>query len=154
MSRLVRSTTEGQEALAAATAETLLQVRGVTTQKASLAYFRLSADQEATTEIENISWRLLYQSTDGTFTGATEVPGDPDDPTPALTMFHSSAGEPTPGTVIDEGEIPANGETFTYLADGDGIGLDNATTSRIGLEVTASVICNAKASWGWRIDAA
>lgn len=154
MSRLVRSTTEGQEALAAATAETVLQARGVTTAKFELAQFRLSGDQEPTTEVENISWRLLYQTTDGTATGATELQADPDDPTPALTCFHSFSAEPSAGTVIDEGEIPANGEVALYNAEGDGIFLENATSSRIGLEVTASATVNVRASWSWRVVAA
>lgn len=154
MSRAVSSTTEGQEALVAATAETVLQARGVTTVKYELAEVSLGGDQEPTTEVENISIRLLYQTTDGTFTGATEVPDDPDDPTPSITLFHSSAGEPSAGNVIIETEIPANGEFYRYWAEGDGPKLDNATTSRIGLEVTASATVNVRASWKWRPVAA
>jgi hypothetical protein len=154
MSHLISSTTEGEEALAAATAETILQVRGVTTQKVELAEVSLAGDQEATTEIENINWRILYQSTDGTATGATEVPQNPDDPTPAITLFHSFTAEPTAGNVIAEGEIPANGELYRYWADGEGPTLDNATTSRIGLEATASIIVNVKAYWRWRVVSA
>lgn len=154
MSNLVRITTEGEEALASATAETVLQVRGVTTVKWELAELSFGGDQEVTTEIENIQWRLLYQSTDGTATGATEVAGEPDDPTPALTGFHSFSAEPTAGTVIAEGEIPANGEFYRYWADGDGPKIDNATTSRIGLELTSSAVVNIKAYMAWRPTAA
>lgn len=151
---LIRSTTEGEEALAAATAETILQARGVTTAKYELGELTFGGDQEPTTEVENIRWRLLYQTTDGTATGATEVPDEPDDPTPAITLFHSFTAEPTAGNVIASGEIAANGEVYRYWAEGDGPKLDNATTSRIGLEVTASAVVNVEASWGWRVRSA
>lgn len=151
MSRLIRSTTEGEEAVTSATAETILGIRGVTTLKTELAEFSLSGDQEPTTSVGNIQWRLLYQSTDGTATGATELQSDPDDPTPALTCFRHYTAEPTASTVIAEGEIPANGEVYRYWADGEGPIVDSATTSRIGLECTSSVSINVKAHWAWRI---
>jgi hypothetical protein len=154
MSHLTRHTTEGSEALAAATAETLIQARGVTTVKYELAYFRVSCDQQPTTEVEDVGWRLLYQTTDGTASAATELQGDPDDQAAALTTFHSFSAEPTAGTVIDEGFFPANGSEFLYKAVGDGIILDSATTSRIGLELTASAVVNARGSFGWRVDSA
>lgn len=154
MSRLIRHTTEGSEALAASTAETVVQARGVTTAKFELALAYVSTDQQPTTELETVGWRLLYQTTDGTGSAATELQADPDDPTPAITAFHSFSAEPTPGTVIAEGFFPANSGEMQYLAIGDGIFLDNATTSRIGLELTASAIVNARAGFGWRVAAA
>lgn len=153
MSRLIRHSTEGSEALASATAETLVQARGVTTLKFELAKVTVSTDQQPTTEVENVAFRLLYQTTDGTATGATELAGDPDDPTPALTAFHSFSAEPTAGTVIEEGFFPANGMWEMYWAEGDGPVLDSATTSRIGLEVNASAVVNARAAFAWRIAA-
>lgn len=147
-------TTEGSEALAAATAETVLQVRGVTTQRVEIAEVRASCDQQPTTELENVAYRLLYQTTDGTATGATEVAGDPADPAPALTGFHSFTAEPTAGNVVDEGFIPANGELYLYWAQGEGPVVDDATSSRIGLELTASAVVNARAKFRWRILAA
>jgi hypothetical protein len=147
-------TTEGSEALAASTAETVLQVRGVTTLRVELAEVEFSCDQQPTTELENVGYRLGYQTTDGTATGATEVAGDPVDPTPALTGFHSVSAEPTMGSVIKEGFIPANGEKSWYWAQGEGPIIDDATTSRIGLELTASAIVNARASFKWRVIAA
>lgn len=154
MSRVVRITTEGEEAVAAATAETLLQFRGVTTLKMEVFEIALSADY--TTDATGVvSWRLLYQSSDGTATGATEVPGDPDDPAPAITGFHSFSAEPSASTVIMEGIFNCNGGSdYRYYADGDGISIDNATSSRIGLEVTSDKACNMKATLGLRIGAA
>ena len=147
-------TTEGSEAIASATAETVLQLRGVTTLRAEIAEMVVSTDQQPTTEVENVAWRLLYQTTDGTATGATEVAGDPVDPTPALTGFHSFSAEPTAGSVIIEGFFPANqGERF-YWAQGEGPVIDDATSSRIGLELNASAALNARAALRWRVLAA
>lgn len=154
MSRVVRITTEGEEAVAAATAETLLQFRGVTTLKVEVFEVSLAADY--TTDATGVvSWRLMYQSTDGTGSGATEVAGDPDDPTPAITGFTSFSAEPTPSTVIMEGIFNCNGGSdYRYYAEGDGVYLDNATSSRIGLEVSSDKACNMKATLGVRIGAA
>jgi hypothetical protein len=146
-------TTEGSEALAAATAETVLQVRGVTTQRVELAEVIVSTDQQPTTEIENVAWRLLYQTTDGTATGATELPGDPTDPAPALTGFHSFSAEPTAGGVILEGFFAANQGERLYWAQGEGPVVDDATSSRIGLELNASAVVNARATFRWRVIA-
>lgn len=153
MSRLVRFTTEGEEAITTA-AETLLQVRGVTTSKWEVAELSVSADYE-TDGTEIVLWDLLYQTTDGTATGGTEVPGDPDDPTPAITVFNSFTAEPTAGSVICSGHFNANGgEAVRYWADGDGPAIDNATSSRIGLRVTSTIACNAQASMALRVVAA
>lgn len=154
MSRIVRITTEGEEAIAAATAETLLQFRGVTTLKAEICLMRVAADY--TTDATGVvSWGLYYQSTDGTATGATEVAGDPDDPTPALTGFHSFSAEPTLSTEIECGMFNCNGGSDGfYFAEGDGISIDNATSSRIGLTVNSDKACNVRAILGVRIFAA
>lgn len=156
MSRLVRITAEAEEAVASATVETLLQVRGVTTAKFELAYVTVTADQEATTEIEIGFVEVLYQTSDGTATGATEVPGDPDDPTPQITGFHSFTGtEPTSGSFIDGGHIPlSGGEWSRYWAEGDGPSIDNATSSRIGVRIITSAAINCYAAIGLRVMAA
>lgn len=139
-------TTEAEEAVAAATAETILQIRGVTTLKGEIFEISLSGDYEATTELETMRVRVLYQTTDGTFTGATEVPGEPDDPTPAWTTFHSSAGEPSAGNVLIDEQVPANGTFYKYWDDGQSpLTIDNATSNRIGIEVTSTVACNVSA---------
>lgn len=148
-------TTEAEEAVAAATAEHVLQIRGVTTLKGEIFEISVSGDYEATTELETIRIRVAYDTTDGTFTGATEVPGEPDDPTPAWTTFHSSAGEPTVGSVLIDVQIPANGEFYRYWDDGQSpLKLDNATSSRIGIEVTSTVACNVSAYARVRPEAA
>jgi hypothetical protein len=154
MSRLITFTSEGEEAVTTAT-ETIVQARGVTTLVPELAEVSGSCDQEATTEIEVALWEVLYQTTDGTATGATEVPGHPGDPTPALTGFHSFTAEPNAGSIIPTGHAPQpGGEFYRYWADGDGPQLDDATTSRIGLRVTATLAGNVVGAMRWRIVAA
>ena len=154
MSRLIRVTTEGEEAVSAATAETLVQIRGVTTLKLEVCEISLSADY--TTDATGVvSWQLLYQTSDGTGSGATEVIGDPDDPTSAVTGFNSFSAEPSSGTVIAEGMFNVNGGSdYRYWAEGDGIYIDNATSSRIGLVANSDKACNMKAYMGVRISAA
>lgn len=153
MSRTVRITTEGEEAVAATTAETLLQFRGVTTLKVEVFEISLSADY--TTDATGVvSWSLVYQSTDGTGSGATEIPGDPDDPSPAITGFTSFSAEPTTSSTIMEGMFNVNGGSdYRYYAEGDGITIDSATSSRIGLAINSDKACNMKATLGLRIMA-
>ncbi len=146
MAHKVRITSEGEEAVASATVETLAQARGVTTGKYECVGAVVSFDLEQTTEQEVAFIEIGYQTTDGTATGATEVAADPDDPTPALTGFHSFSAEPTKGTVFAQRHVPLSGGTAeVYLAAGDGNFLDSATTSRIGVWVTTSAACNAAA---------
>jgi len=154
VSRVVRITTEGEEAVAATTAETLLQFRGVTTLKVEVFEIALSADY--TTDATGVvSWSLLYQSSDGTGSGATEIAGDPDDPTPAITGFTSFSAEPSTTSTIMEGIFNCNGGSdYRYYAEGDGITLDSATSSRIGLVVNSDKACNMKATLGVRIMSA
>jgi hypothetical protein len=151
MSRIIRITTEGEEAVSAATVETLLQFRGVTTLKLEVCELSISADY--TTDATGIvSWLLGYQSTDGTGSGASEIPGDPDDPTPAITGFTSFSAEPTPSSTVLESHFNCNGgEVYRYYAEGDGITLDNATSSRLGLSVNSDKACNMKATLGLRV---
>jgi hypothetical protein len=153
VSRIIRITTEGEEAVSAATLETLLQYRGVTTLKLEICVMRLAADY--TTDATGVvSWQLQYQSSDGTATGCTEVSGDPDDPTPAITGFRHFTAEPTPGTGIESGMFNCNGGSdYFYYAEGDGIALDNATSSRIGLSLTSDKACNIRGMLGLRVMA-
>jgi len=154
VSRLVRICTEGEEAVSAATAETLLGFRGVTTLKVEIAEIALSADY--TTDATGVvSWRLLYSSSDGTATGCTESSGDPDDPTPAITGFRHYTAEPTASTEIMGGIFNCNGGSdYRYYAEGDGVALDNATSSRLSLEVTSDKACNMRGTLAVRIMAA
>lgn len=150
MANLTRITTEGENAVAAATLETVLQARGITTAKYELAEMHITSDYP-TDPTGVVYWYLAYQSTDGTATGCTEVPSEPDDPTPALTGFRAFTVEPTPGNLFASGHFNVNGgQDSRYWAEGDGEGLDNATTSRIALVVTSDKACNVAADLAFR----
>lgn len=139
-------TTEGEEALAAATAETILQLRGATTTKAKLIEIGVSFDGTSPTA-EPVRIRVLRQTTDGTATGASEEKDDPDDPTAGCTGFHSFTAEPTAGGVLRDFELHPAGLPFVLQWPlGREPVLDDATTSRVGIECTAPAVVNAT---GW-----
>lgn len=142
------ATTEAEEALAAATTETLLQLRGATTVKARVVEWGVSFDGVSATA-EPVRIRLLRQTTDGTGTGASEVLWDPDAPTAAVTAFHSFTAEPTAGDVLAEYDVhPQTGIVIQYPLGREPV-IDNAATSRIGIDATAAATVNASAYIVW-----
>jgi hypothetical protein len=144
-------TTEGEEALAAATAETVLQLRGATTTKAKLRQWSISFDSTSATA-EPVLVRLLRQTTDGTGTGATEAKWDPDSPAAACTGFHTfSSTEPTSGDILEEHLVYPGGVPLIvqYPQDGFEPTLDDAATSRIGITVNAPASVNVVATLVW-----
>lgn len=143
-------TTEGEEALAAATAETLLQIRGSSSVKTKLIAWGVSFDSTSATA-EPVLVRLARQTTDGTATGASEVKNDPDDPAALVTTFHSFSAEPTLGDVLEEYDIYPGGIPFVMQYPlGDEPVIDSDTTSRLAIVVTAPAIVNAVAWMRWR----
>jgi hypothetical protein len=142
-------TTEGEEALAAATAETLVQLRGVTTAKLSIVAWGVSFDGISGTDAPVVV-DLLFQTTDGTASAATEVSLNPDQPTALATGFHSFSAEPTPGGIIESYEIHPQGGLFVreYPPGREPV-VTNATTSRIGIRATAPAAVNAVAWIQW-----
>lgn len=142
-------TTEAEEALAAATAETILQLRGATTVKAKIIEWGISFDGVSATEAP-VQVRLLRQTTDGTATGASEVVWDADNPTANCTGFHSFTAEPTAGDVLAHYEIhPQGGSLVIQYPLGREPTLDNATTSRIAIEANAPAVVNCTAYLVW-----
>lgn len=136
-------TTEGEEALAATTLETLVQVRGHAGGKSQLIEWGIGFDATAA---GTALVQLMRQTTDGTATAATEVLWDPDDPAASVTGFHSFTAEPTAGEVFAQYEVPENGgQIIMQYPLGREPRLDSATTSRIGLTATATQACNAVA---------
>lgn len=154
MSDLIRITTESEEAIASATIETVLQVRGLTTIRLELAEVHLTTDY-ATDATKFGLVLVVYQTSDGTATGCTEVAADPNDPTPIMTGFRHFTAEPTLGNAVCHGNFNLNGGEFArYWAEGDGPKIDKATSSRIGITLTADAACNATAEMAFRIVAA
>lgn len=145
-------TTEGEEALAAATAETLLIVAGATSRKGRILAFELSFDG-VTSGAEPVQGRIRRgnSASQGTSTAATEEKHDPDDPTAALTGFHSFTAEPTyTGQPLREFEVhPQGGQYGDKITVPGPWVLDDATNSFIGLVVTAPATVNVLASVQW-----
>lgn len=144
-------TTEGEEALAAAASETLVQLRGVTTAKARIVAWGVSFDG-VTAGDAPIVVDLLFQTTDGTATGATEVSLNPDEPAALVTGFHSFTAEPTAGGIIESYEVhPQAGMVIREYPPGREPMITNATSSRIAIRATtpAAVSPNAVAWIQW-----
>lgn len=145
MASVFAATTEGEEAIVGTTTETLLQLRGSTVVKTKVIAWGVSFDS-ATAADAPVVVRLLFQTTDGTASAATEVPLDPDNPTANTTAFHTFTAEPTAGGVVESHEVFAQGgNLIREYPPGREPTLDNATTSRIGIDVTAPTGCNALA---------
>lgn len=141
-------TTEGEEALAAATAETLLQLRGATTVKAKIIEWGVSFDGVSVTA-EPVRVRVLRQTSDGTGSAATEAKWDADDPAAGCTGFHSFSAEPAAGEVLVDMEVHPQAGVLIQYPLGREIILDDAATSRLGIEVTAPAVVNAVGHLVW-----
>lgn len=149
MPAVYSATTEGEEALAAATAETLLALIGATTTKAKLIEWGVSFDGTSSTAAPVVV-RLVRATVDGTGTAATEKPWDPDAPTAAVQAKHSYTAEPTKESqALIEVEVhPQGGVSFQYPLGREPI-IDNATGSILCIEATAPAIVNALAYMVW-----
>lgn len=148
MASVYSVTTETEEALST-TVETVLQLRGATTVKAKVIEWGISFDSTSATA-EPVRVRLLRQTTDGTGTGASEVAWDPDNPTANVTAFNTfSSTEPTAGDVLCEMHVhPQSGVIIQYPLGREPV-LDNATTSRIAIDVLAPAAVNCTAYIVW-----
>lgn len=150
MGSLFSATTEGAEALAAATAETLVQLRGLTTVRPQILAYSISFDG-VTAGNTPVLVRLAWQTTDGTGAAATETVFDGSSEAALTTAFNSFSAEPTLGTIIEEFYVHPNGGLWLreFLPD-RGPKLAAATTSRIGIIATAAQIVNATAFIQWQ----
>jgi hypothetical protein len=143
-------TSEGEEALAAATAETLVGVLGATTVKARLVEWGVSFDGVTATDAPVVV--ELYQiTTSGTSTGATEAKWDRSGPTAQCTGFHSFTVEPTKGDRIACYEIhpQGGGIVMQYPLGREPVISDASTSQGIGIVVTSPAVCNALAYMVW-----
>lgn len=149
MPSVYSATTEGEEALAAATAETLLALIGATTTKAKLVEWGVSFDGTSATAAPVVV-RLVRATADGTGSTATEKPWDPDAPTAAVAAKHSYTAEPTKETqALVEMEVHPQGGVIVQYPLGREPVIDNATTSILCIEATAPAIVNALAYMVW-----
>ena len=140
----VSVTTEGEEALAASARETLVHIRGHAGAKTAIVEWGIGIDATAAgTALVELTRQTVGSAS---ATAALEVLWDGDDPAASFTGFHSFTVEPTAGEVLAQYEVPENGGQIImqYPLGREPI-IDSATTSIIGIAVTATQTCNAVA---------
>lgn len=147
-------TTEGEEALAAATAETVLILAGTTTRKGIIRGFTVSFDGVVSSDAPvQVTVKRGNSASQGTSSAATEEKHDPDSPSASCTGFHSFTVEPTyTGQPLRHVEVHPQGGLFRDIlieAPKDGWSLDDATNSFIGIQVTAPAVVNVAADLQW-----
>lgn len=136
-------TTEGEEALAAATAETVLALIGSTVVKGKVIEWGVSFDGTSATA-EPVRVRVLrLTADDGTrTTTVTEAKWDPDSPDANCVGRHSFTAEPTKGDVLKDYEIHPQGGIAIQYPLGREITLDNSTSAGVAIECTAPATVN------------
>lgn len=149
MGRVYTATTEAEEALAAATVETVLQLRGGTASKARLVAWGISFDG-VTAGDDPVTVLLRRQSTDGTGSGANEYKFDEDNPTATVTAFHSFTAEPTGSNTLERYLIhPQGGGIVREYPIGREIVIDDVATSRLAITAQAPQAVNVEAWMQW-----
>lgn len=141
-------TTEGEEGITTS-AETLLQLRGSTATKGRILKWGVFFDG-TDAAAQPVQVELCRQTTDGTGSAATEVEWDEDDGTADITGFHSFSAEPTKGGVLEHVEVhPQGGGIVMEYPPGREPVISAATSSRLGIVVTAGAAVNATAFIVW-----
>lgn len=149
MASVYSVTTEGEEALTAATAETLIALIGATAVKARIIEWGVSFDGTSATA-EPVRVRIVRATADGTGTSATVKAWDPDNPTASATAKHSYSAEPTKESqALVEMEVHPQGGVVIQYPLGRELVVDNATGSIVCIEVTAPATVNAEAYLVW-----
>jgi hypothetical protein len=134
-------TTEGEIALSAATAKTVLQLVAPTNQRLRLTGFGISFDGTSSSA-EPVNVELCVQSSAGTSSSATPVKdGDPGSETLQGTAIKNATVEPTTGNIL---------RRYVFHPQGGGIerifGFDEQINvpggTRLGLRCTAPATVN------------
>lgn len=142
-------TTEGLEGVTTAT-ETILQLKGVTSDKAHLVAWGISFSGIDPVGAP-IQVDLLRQTTAGTNSGAAEVPLDADEGTPGVTGFTSFTVEPTAGAVLEQYWIhPQGGMLIREYPPGREPTIAKSASDYLGLRVvTPGAAVNVLAWMQW-----
>lgn len=151
MASIFSATTEGEEALTAATAETVIALIGATAVKAKIIEWGVAFDSTSATA-EPVQVRIIRTTADdGTATAATEVQwSDPDNPTANCAAKHSYTAEPTKAAQpLFHTEVHPQGSIIIQYPLGREIGLDNSTSAGVAIECTAPAGVNAVAYIVW-----
>lgn len=136
-------TTEGEVALSAATAKTVLQAAAAANQRVALRSFGVSFDG-VSGSAEPVVVELLRQTTAGTMSACTEVVEDDSLPETVQTVGQRTASaEPTAGAVIRSYEVhPQSGIERVFGPDEEIIIKGGG---RLGLRCTAPAAVNVSA---------
>lgn len=136
-------TTEGEVALAGATAKTVLQVAAPANQRVAVRSFGVSFDG-ISGSAEPVLVELLRQTTAGTMSACTEVVEDDSLPETVQAVGQRAASvEPTAGSVIRSYEVhPQSGIERVFGPDEEIIVKGGG---RLGLRLTAPAAVNAAA---------
>lgn len=132
-------TTEGEIALAAATAKTILQLVAPTNQRLAVRGVSVSFDGVSSTA-EPVQVDILRQTTAGTMSAATPVREDVGSETLQATAQKTATVEPTAGDILRRYEVhPQAGAEFRFGYDEE---ILLAGGTRLGVRVTAPAIVN------------
>ncbi len=150
MASVYSATTEGEEALAAATAETVLAIHSTAAIKPRIVEWGIFFDGTSATA-EPVRVRLVRMTADdGTNAACTENAWDPDNPTANCTVKKDYSVEGTKSsTALAEYEVPPTSGMVMQYPLGREIVLDSATTSGLAIECTAPAIVNCQAYVVW-----
>ena len=144
-------TTEGEEALAAATAETVLQLVASTAVSPKIVEWGLSFDSTSATA-QPVVVRLLWQTStsEGGASAATEVAWDRRTAQGAKAVGrHTFTSESTAPTCFATYNVhPQAGIVVQYPLGREPV-LDNSTLSRFGIECTAPAVVNVVGYLAW-----
>jgi hypothetical protein len=150
MASVYSATTEGEEALAAATAETVIALIGSTAVKPRICEWGVFFDGTSATA-EPVRIRIVRTTADdGTATGAVEKAWDPDNPTANCAAKHSYTAEPTKASAaLCEFEVPPTSGMVLQYPLGREIVLDNSASTGLAIECTAPATVNVDAYIVW-----
>ncbi len=139
-------TTEGEIALAAATAKTILQLAAPANQKVALRGFSVSFDGILGTA-EPVQVEILRQTDAGTMSAATEVVDIPQTEAIQTVALKTATVEPTPGDILRRYDIhPQTGFERSFAFDEEII---IGGGGRLGLRCTAPAIVNVTGFMSW-----
>lgn len=150
MASVYSATNEGAEALAAATAETVICLVGSTATKARVIEWGVSFDGISATAVP-VRVRLVRTTADdGTSSAATENGWDPDNPTANCVAKHSYSAEPTKAStaLVDVNVPPTSGMVLQYPL-GREIVVDNSASTGLAIECTAPATVNVLCWISW-----
>lgn len=139
------ASTEGEVALAAATAKTVLRIKAAANHRVKVKGWGVFFDGVSATA-EPVQVRIIRSSTDGTYTSVTPKKQDED----VVETVQTAAGknatvEGTAGDEVDSCEVhPQQGYEKLY-PPGDEIMVIGG--GRLGIEITAPAIVNVRAKF-------